>query len=341
MNKFVAILFLLVLSQSMLGQNNLSYLKAMENKKADNYTEAIRNLKKAVEEEPTVILYKESLADALFYKKIYHEAIRQYIDLQSLGGNNNFYQLRLAESFNASNKFSEAIEAGKKISIGSLDKLNQSKYHNAIGNSYFKINYFPLALEEFQKMLALGEGNVEETNLKIARCYSELNSFDKAAPYFEKSISEKTMDAKRILEVGMNYYNADKVLQAISKYNQAASAGVKQDLGFNFNLANMYYEVKDYKNALEYCNKAKIQSPYDQDVASLIAYCHYSAGKTKDARAVIEQMLEVNPTNGDLLYLMGLTYQKDGKMEKAEKYFEQSFKSKPALEQLRVSMMKL
>jgi tetratricopeptide (TPR) repeat protein len=62
--------------------------------------------------------------------------------------------------------------------------------------------------------------------------------------------------------------------------------------------------------------------------------------KLKEARKAIDEMLELNPKNADLIYLYGLTYQKSGDLNKAEKYFDKAFAIKPALQTLRVSQMK-
>jgi uncharacterized protein HemY len=48
-------------------------------------------------------------------------------------------------------------------------------------------------------------------------------------------------------------------------------------------------------------------------------------------------MLELNPDNANIVYFIGMTFQKEGKMNKAEYYFEKAIKMKPELERLKVS----
>jgi tetratricopeptide (TPR) repeat protein len=341
MKRYLLLLLAFIYADYCLAQGSEFYSKALEYKKIDNYTEVIRQLKKAIELEPGNFEYQTELAEAFYIKKSYHEALRAYLDLQKVDGGNNFYKLRITEMFAASNKFNEAIESSKEINLIQLDIENQSKFYSSLGNSYYRINHFPSALETYKKMLDLGHGNLFDINYKIAKCYVELNSFDKATEYYEASIDNVKKDGRRVLEVGINYFNAAKFDKAIEYYLLAAEYGAPQSLNYFFNLSNIYFEKKDYKNALVYLKKSKELSPFDQDVASLTAYSHYLLGATNNARDVIEEMLKINPENGDLIYLMGMTYQKDGKMDKAEKYFEKSFKAKPQLEILKVSMMKL
>jgi tetratricopeptide (TPR) repeat protein len=313
------------------------YTKAMQYIKAENYSEAYTNLQKAILQEPTNTQYKKELAFVQYKRRVSQEAIVLLNDLIKNGDASSINYARLTEMYEVNKKFRESLDASKNVQANELNATEKISFYTAVGNAQYGINYFPQAIEAYEKALAL-DGNKKEILYKVAATYSDLTRYDMALTVYKKAIALETApNNRKLFEVGICAENAKKKDEAIQYFLKAKDAGYPDNLDFNYEIANTYYDKKDFVNAIIYLDKARAISPYDQDVASLTAYSYYNAGDTKKAREVIDGMVKINPDNGDLLYLIGMTWQKEGNMDKAERYFEKAFKLKPELESLRTS----
>jgi tetratricopeptide (TPR) repeat protein len=315
------------------------FAKGMQYKKAENYIEASKYLSKALLASPDNINYKTELAEVQYIRNARAEAITLYQQLLSTDKNNAVFKTRLVVLYSDTKNYKAAIDLGSDFSQKKIPSSELFNYNYKLAEAYNAVKIFPKAIEYYSIAQSYNTNNID-IDYKLARAYGEIDNYEKALPYFEKSLLTKTNDANKTYEMGMMYYNAQQHAKAIEFFQKALDLGYPASLIYYYDLANVYYEVKQYEQCILALEKAKEFSPYDQDIASLRAYCYYDMGKLKEARKAIDEMLELNPKNADLIYLYGLTYQKGGDLNKAEKYFDKAFVIKPALETLRVSHMK-
>jgi tetratricopeptide (TPR) repeat protein len=337
--KKISILFFIIFGLPSLlfaAGNNDFYQKALQYIQQDNYTEAFNNLSKALAAEPNNMSYKKQMAFVQYKRKKVVEAIPLLQEMIAAGIDVNINNARLTDIYNWNNKYQLAIEVSKNVTAKDLTVPEQIDFYSAVGNAYQKTNYFPQAIENFNKVVKL-DNTKKDILYKLAETHSDLTRYDLALPIYKQALQMDGTNFKRLFEAGICAENTGKKDEAIAFFLQAKENGYPNNIDFNYEVANTYYDKKDYKNAIIYLDIARAISPYDQDIASLTAYSYYNAGDTKTARTVIQGMMEINPTNGDLVYLMGLTYQKEGNMNKAENYFDKAFKLKPQLESLRTS----
>jgi len=316
------------------------YQKALENIKAENFKSAFDNLSKALALEPQNNLYKKEMAFVQYKRKANREAIILIEELINNGDKTAINYARLCELYTAAKLYAKAIEYAKTVNEKELKDVEKVSYYTELGNAYNAINFFPQAIEVWEKVDKLVPNNLQILD-KLAKANVSLTKDAEALAYYRKAIAIDAKDKNRLFDAGIAAENCMKRTEAVDYFLKAKAAGYPDDVDFNYEIANVYYDGKDYKNAIIYLDKARASSPYDQGVASLTAYSYYYGGETKIAREVIEGMIQINPNNGDLYYLMGMTWQKDGNMDKAERYFDKAFKLKPALESLRVSKSEL
>jgi tetratricopeptide (TPR) repeat protein len=315
------------------------FAKGMQFKKAGNNNEAYTYLSLAYKANPTSFLFKTELADVQYLRHVTGEALNLYKELVEEDTDNMTFKFRLTKLYFESKKYKQAIDLGATINIKSIPDENKFEFNYIMGQTYDAVKLFPKAIEYYLKAAQDYKGSID-MNYKIGSAYAGINNYTNAIVYFEKSKLMTSTNPNSIYEMSTIYYNAQNFPKAIEYAQKALAAGYEPSLSYYYELANVYYDLKDFKNCNENLLKAKEFSPYDQDVASLLAYSYYNQGALKEAREVLDEMLKLNPTNADLIYLYGLTYQKGNDMNRAEKYFDRAFKINPSLERLRVSRMK-
>jgi tetratricopeptide (TPR) repeat protein len=333
---FFSVLFTLFFNITFAIGGTDFYAKAIQNIKAENFTEAYANLQKAIAQEPENAVYKKELAFVQYKRKANGEAIKLITELIENGDASSVNYARLTEMYTISKKYNEALQQSKSVKEKDLSAPEKVSFFTAVGNANYAINYYPQAIQAWEKVLDIDEKN-KEILFATAIAYSDLTRFEVALTYYKKGFAIDANNNRRLFEAGICAENAKKRSEAIQFFMQAKENGYPDNVDFNYEVANTYYDGKDFTNAIIYLDKARAISPYDQDIASLTAYSYYNAGDTKKAREVIEGMMKINPDNGDLVYLIGMTWQKEGNMDRAEKYFDRAFKLKPELQSLRTS----
>jgi tetratricopeptide (TPR) repeat protein len=322
-----------------IGEDDLAVAKNYVQKQ--NYTMAATHFAKAIaagnKDEAVVSEY----ANALFMSNNFAQAITQYEGLRKINNSNKFYLSRLCELYVKFRKYTELISLTDGLDIKSLEPKYSSLICLAQAEAYEKNYVYPKAIKAYTEALAFENDNRKQADLhyKIGRCYTEMDSWDKAMISYERSIDLDSSSPRRISELALIYDNNTMPLKSLRTFEKAFRQGWPKNWENLYELASTYYTLKDYNNCVAYLQQAQKENPYNQDIASLIAYSYYNAGQTKKARGMLDQMLELNPNHAESIYLYGLTYQKEERMDKAENYFERAFKLKPSLEKLRVSKM--
>ncbi len=321
---------------------SVAIIKQVQNLKEDQqYNEAFRVIKNAYEANPDDQLLKEEFAILQAWRKATKEAIILFEELSKNNPSNKTYDAKIIELLVSSNKIEEALTKAENFDEKNLSEKDQLTYLKNACEMYKKANHWPkeiIALEKLQKL----EPKNEEINFKIGKAYCNMDNYDEGYKFLDKYLeSSVNKTPGNLYELGIYYYNGSRFKQAAHLMQLAKNTGYTTSASFYYNLANIYYDAKDFPNALLSLDAAKKISPFDQDVNMLFAYTYMENGQYKEAKSVVDDMLKINPNNAELVYFTGTIFQKGGDKDKAEKYFEKAIKMKPDLERLRVSKMKL
>jgi tetratricopeptide (TPR) repeat protein len=68
---------------------------------------------------------------------------------------------------------------------------------------------------------------------------------------------------------------------------------------------------------------------------NMMAEAHYDAKKYGEAIKYYDQLLSINKTNGEALYMIGLCYQKSGEKEKGMALCDKAIEMDPSLKSLK------
>ena len=192
------------------------------------YEKAIDNLERAV------YLQRSHFADRSRMSRILAE--NSQIQLTSR-------LINLARACTLAGRFDDALEsyseASKHISYGGTRVVQARAFYSGLAQTYLQQRQFSLAIENFQKALALAEKQqqsegISSASLGLAAALRQTGKAEAAIPYFEKAI-QQTESSRSFLQAE-NYRQSffEGRLSAYSGMIQSLSESGKPDEAFSF-----------------------------------------------------------------------------------------------------------
>ena len=307
------------------------YEIAMTYKQKDNYTEANRQMAKALTADPNNEKFKAEMADIQYMRKVFFESIPLYEEMLVKEPNNLLILARLAEMYSMSPKKAKGVEyAERALKL----KPTDGQINKILARTFMEVKHFPKAINCYKEAEKVLPKDLD-IPFKIAACYSKLSNFGDAMQYYEKTITLDPTNPTKIYETANSCYDANYYKRANELYQLAEDKGYFQSKVFYDNWALTCIELKDYDKALFYYAKAKEFAPFDKDISLSIAELHMKKGDFNKSREVLDEMLEMNPNDAQVIYTKGMTFYKMGNTAKAEFYFNRAFEIDPSLKTLR------
>ena len=141
-----------------------------------------------------------------------------------------------------------------------IDIANKIMIKDKFGKAYEYKKYSYMALDQEDKAIevikTMQKNNIqtedEDYNVQLGKIYFEKENFSKALNYFNKQIISSPSSHPFIYK-GMCLEGLSDYESAIKAYNSSLDYE-KTDLAY-YRVANLYYQEKDYKKALENINK--------------------------------------------------------------------------------------
>jgi len=110
-----------------------------------------------------------AFAEALFKSKDFASALTEYQRLISYFPNSSFENLAtkmILQCYYQLGQYFEAVHWGKRMLKEELDNALETKFY--IGKSYFKLNNFPKAREEFEEVVAKDNGELQDKAILLS-----------------------------------------------------------------------------------------------------------------------------------------------------------------------------
>jgi tetratricopeptide (TPR) repeat protein len=161
----------------------------------------------------------------------------------------------------------------------------------------------------------------------------ELKDFEKAKESWQLNGKEKLEQSELLKNRGADFFKEGKYTSAVKKYKkivdylqnevydleeEKASAN-KFLLAAHLNLAACYLKTKEFKNAIESCNKALELDAKNEKGLFRMAQAYFGLAEFQDAIKYFNQVLETNPTNKDASNQVALCQQKVKEYHQKEK----------------------
>jgi serine/threonine protein kinase/tetratricopeptide (TPR) repeat protein len=257
------------------------------------YTQAVAELKRALELAPNSDEAYRNLGDAYNYSGQSDEAIAAY---QKAVAANSYYwtnhtalgnaYLGLGDNAKALPEFQKVIEIAPDSPMG----------YEGVGSVYLRQGKWGEAIPQYQKALTLAPDSPTYSNLGTA--YFFLKNYDQATKMYEKAVEMTPNDEQLLGNLGDSYRWSGHSDQASAAYGKAISlafqelqvnprsASIMGDLGL------LYAKKGDAANALQYTNQARAISPDDVQLMYSEALVKALVGKPEDAIKPLKLALE-------------------------------------------------
>ena len=139
-------------------------------------------------------------------------------------------------------------------------------------------------------------------------------------------------DVRALIEEGVKLHDAEDYKGAVAKYEAALKIEPKNATA-NFEIANTYVSLKEYKKALKYIDKVFDQKGVSLDEAYMLKGTILDLlEKPKESIKTYKEGINISKKTNlqQLLYFnLGVTYAKEGQYKEAEEALIESIKRKP------------
>jgi len=210
------------------------------------------------------------------------------------------------------------------------DSLTSSQTPFMIGMSCFSQGEYDKAIIEFEKSIELNanhtesyyylgqcylqKGIIEYNNKHIFKAYSLYRKANKIAeqviPQYEQIIEDNPEDLNSYLRLGY-IYEIRSIAPFINEYNEAldyylkaldlleASSTSAKNTGIsiylNTRIGYIYFEKKNYSQAIEYLERAEKMSPHNVEAAYYLGLSYDKIGEKEKAQEFLSRVIELAP----------------------------------------------
>ena len=177
---------------------------------------------------------------------------------------------------------------------------NEECYFVGLRNLQFH-NPFVNPADYFLEVLRRDPGDTR-SNTQMGVILRKNGEYEKAADHFRRAIRRQTHDYTRPADCEA-MYNLGLILKTQGKYAEAMDTLYRATWNFaynspaNYQLAQMYSQVKDYQNALIRLDEAIQNNGNNWNAVNLKASILREEGRQAEAKALLEGILAVDPLN--------------------------------------------
>lgn len=233
-------------------------------------------------------------ADFLSPARLEEEAAAARADLEKDPENlDALVRLTVASYQKGADALLDCISAGDRaVSLGALDE----RVFYYTGACYEAKGLVDYAAQSFEKYMRHHPDDME-VRLRLGNLYYRMDEQEKAEEAFRRVLAERPGDSLVSFNLAVVLRDRQRgqegldVLLPVLERDKTLPAG-----GFRV-LGDLYYAVKDLDKALAAYREEIKRSPDDADLLAAAAQVHDDAGRTEDAIATWNRVLDLNPRN--------------------------------------------
>ena len=177
---------------------------------------------------------------------------------------------------------------------------NISRTHVELGTSYLFVGNNQGAASAFERALELDPRMIEAHN-SLGIAYLNLGRFNEAQQQFNALLNEPEYSTPFIplYNLGNLYFQRKNYQQALLYYNEALKEETKitpdYRLAVRRQLGHVQYELGDYEKAFNEYGRVLVISPRDLVAAFQSGMCAMKLGRNDDARQMFTKVLTIDP----------------------------------------------
>ena len=237
--------------------------------------------------------------------------------------NNAWYYL--AKSNYRKKKYDETIEYFEKVDLYKLDKEQLAELYFKRGYSYLQEGKEDKAKADFFEIKDVeNKYSYPATYYYSHIAYKEKN-YEMALQGFTKLLNSESFGSVSPFYITQIYFMQGKYAQVIKEGPKLLSdtSGVQKEAEINRMIGESYFNLKDYKNALEYLKKTNVGNPQGNYA---LGYCYYKVNDCANAVTYLERATGGSDTLAqNAWYHMADCYIKLGDKLKAKNAFYSAY----------------
>ena len=212
-----------------------------------------------------------------------------------------------------------------------FDEDEKFDLYNAIAYEYQRMKKFDLALDFYERALALAtDENNERSNLyqDIRSCYLNQNRREDAIAYFQQLVDRNPHDSDAWANIGECYQQSEDFEQSIDPFEFALAIN-PFDIVTNVHLADTYFDLGRYQEAVDTLNEALRQGVEHSAIHSALGESYLELHDIQSAEANFKKAIELAEENGIAWDGLGHVNYSREDYKTALKYFEKASKLQP------------
>lgn len=260
---------------------------AQKSLKKKQVAKAIRDYLRVVEMEPADMRCRQKLAELYVRAGQKTEAYEQYESVAKYFSSNGFYPKAIAIY-----KQMQRLDPSQVAIFSRLAELNEkqglmgdamSEYRNLV--TYYERNGMVAdQIRTLEKMYALDQNNLN-IRIKLAETYAK-----------NERLEEGFAELEEILDILSDRGSYDKVLKLYKMFLPLYPNNRKLQMG----LALAFYEKGDFQRGVTILETLLKEQPKDPDLLRLVGRGYADARQHDKARAIFQQLLEMDATDLDV-----------------------------------------
>ncbi|MBU1241120.1 tetratricopeptide repeat protein, partial [Myxococcota bacterium] len=210
---------------------------------------------------------------------------------------------------------------GSYCGLGLETPAERLPFHDKLGMILRETEDLYIALTHSRFSTALEE--TPQRLEEMARCCNNLDNYHHAVRLLEKALSldaENMSVLLNMLRLHLVYGEAERGVQKLDR----AFAMAPQDWETILLASHLYFETNRYDDLRELYNNHRAACDTSEDFLLTLASAHLDHGNALEALPILKSLLEKDPENFGILYLMGYADLIDGNMKKAVERLEEA-----------------
>lgn len=237
----------------------------------------------------------------------------------------------LAELYFNYRQFNKAMELAQKCpTCPNAEKI--------IAISNFHLENFELAVKGLLSFLKKNPADAE-SNYMVASSYLGMEQNPEAAKYYQKAIELDPTRVNWMNELGILYYEMNNFKSAVVYFNLAKEKGFPQSSSFIENLAYSYVYSGDFATGEKMLLELWAKKPGNKDILRDLADAYYQRKQYDKSLEFCQKLLEMDMKDAKAMYQAGMCFQKKGDKDRGMGLCDKAIEIDPSLASMRKQQM--
>lgn len=171
----------------------------------------------------------------------------------------------------------------------------------------------------------------KESTYTLARSYLDMEQYKEAVPWYNKAVALDVSKSLWAYELGLLYYTLNDYKSAAIFFKKAAEAGYTQTNDFNENLGYSYIYSGEFEKGEALLLGILAKKPGSKDILRDIAQAYYDHKNYDKSLEYCEKLMLLDMKDAQALYQAGLCFQKKGQKEKGQGMCDKAIEMDPSL----------